>query len=77
MTYAYLFRTMGAACFIVLVANVYKHGWHPGAILVGTLLTVLVFSLGVRPDRRTTGWALRYALTALFVFGLAAFRFLR
>src|SRR5690242_10743207 len=45
-------------------------------VLPGTLLALLVLSLGVRPDRRTTGWALRYLLTAVFVIGLAAFRFL-
>jgi len=68
---------MGAACFVVLVANVYKHGWHLEPIVIGLLLTVLVLSLGVRPDRRTTAWALRYVLTAVFVVALAAFRFLR
>ena len=77
MKFAYLFRLMGALCFAMLFANVYKHGWHLVPILTGTTLTLLVLSLGVRPDQRTTGWAGRYVLTSAFVLGLAALRFLR
>jgi hypothetical protein len=77
LTFTHLYRLMGAACFVALFANVYKHGWHLVPILTGTTLTVLMLSLGVRPDQRTTGWAWRYILTTGFVIGLAAFRFLR
>ena len=77
MILAYSYRLMGAACFVALFANVYKHGWHPFNILVGAFCTVLIFSLGVSPNQRTIGWEVRYVVAAVTFVGLAAFRFLR
>jgi hypothetical protein len=74
--FAHLYRLMGAASFVVLFANIYKHGWHLGPLLTGATLTLLVLSLGVRPEQRTTAWVARYLLTTGFVLALAAFRFL-
>ena len=67
---------MGIAGCVVLVLNVHKHGWHPVSIAIGTSFAALMFSLGVVPERRTLAWEVRYVVMAVFVIGLAAFRFL-
>ena len=76
MILTYTYRLVGAACLLALITNVYKHGWHPSSILIGASCAALMLSLGVRPDRRTIGWEIRYVLTALVFVGLATFRFL-
>jgi len=53
-------RILGLLCAAALVANVYKHGWHIESVLTPMVLGALFYSLGVRPDRRTNGWAIRY-----------------
>jgi hypothetical protein len=68
-TYGY--RVLGSLCAMALVANVYKHGWHIGSMLTPMILTFLMFSLGVIPERRTNAWTIRY-LTA---FATCAFLF--
>jgi hypothetical protein len=77
MLQAYLYRLCAVGGCIALTTNVYKHGWHPVSIATGLTFAVLMFSLGVDPERRTMGWEVRYLITALYVVGLAAFRFLR
>jgi len=71
-----LYRLMGAAGCVLLVLNVNKHGWQPGTIAIGLSFTTLMFSLGVKPERRTLGWEIRYLIMVIGVIGLAAFRFL-
>jgi hypothetical protein len=77
MIHTYLYRLAGIAACIVLVLNVHKHGWHPVSAAIGAILSALMFSLGVAPERRTLGWEVRYLIAAVGVIGLAAFRFLR
>jgi hypothetical protein len=73
----YLYPLAGVASAVALFANLYKHGWQLGSVALGVLLTVLLFSLGVPPERRRLAWEVRYVLTAVLVVVLAAFRFLR
>jgi hypothetical protein len=77
MMHAYLYRATGAAWCVVLALNVHKHGWHPMSVAIGPPLAVLLFSLGVAPERRTAWWEARYLVTAVVFVGLAALRFLR
>ena len=73
---ATVYRLMGAASLAVLVANVGKHGWQWGSVGTGSLLTILMFSLAVSPERRTVGWEIRYLVAVAAVVTLAARRFL-
>ena len=73
---ALLFGLMGVACFSVLFANVYKHGWHWSSVALGVFLTVLMASLAVPPGRRTNGWIVRYWVAALTFCALGVYRFL-
>ena len=77
MIQTYLYRVMGAAWVVVFVLNVQKHGWHPASVVIGPPFAVLLFSLGVAPERRTAAWEVRYVLTAILAVSVAAFRFLR
>jgi hypothetical protein len=76
MIFAYLCRLASLACFVVLILNVHKHGWHPGSILIGLFLTLIMLSLGVAPERRHRAWDVRFLIAFIAVAGLAAFRFL-
>jgi hypothetical protein len=71
-----VYRLMGAASFVVLVANVYKHGWQWGSVGIGLLLTILMFSLAVPPARRTVRWEIRYLIAVATALTLAVRRFL-
>jgi hypothetical protein len=71
-----LYRISGAASFVVLFANVYKHGWQWGSVSIGVFLTLLMFSLAVPPDRRTIRWEIRYLIAVATVLTLAVRRFL-
>ena len=77
MIFTYIFRVFAVMCLVALSTNVYKHGWHAGSLVTGAFLTVLMFSLGVTPERRTVAWAIRYVVAIATVVCLAAFRFLR
>jgi hypothetical protein len=74
---AYLYRVAGAAGCVALVLNVHKHGWHPVSIAIGSILSAIMLSLGVAPERRTLAWEIRYVIAAVSAVALAAFRFLR
>jgi hypothetical protein len=76
MIYAYLCRFAGLASFLVLILNVRKHGWHAISIFIGLFLTLIMFSLGVAPERRQRAWDVRFVIAVIAVAGLAAFRFL-
>jgi hypothetical protein len=77
MMFAYLCRFAGLASFVVLILNVRKHGWHPGSILIGLFMTLMMLSLGVPPERRQRAWEVRFLIAFITVAGIAAFRFLR
>ena len=77
MMFAYLCRFAGLASFVVLILNVHKHGWHVISVAIGVFLTLVLFSLGVAPERRQRGWEARWLIATIAVVGLAAFRFLR
>jgi hypothetical protein len=66
---------MGAACFVVLYANVYKHGWHWPTVALGVFMTTLMLSLAIPADRRTRRWVARYwlALATFCVLGIYRF----
>jgi hypothetical protein len=73
---ASLFGLMSGACFVVLFANVYKHGWHWSSVSLGIFLTALMASLAVPQQQRTGRWTIRYWL-ALFTFcSLGVYRFM-
>ena len=76
MIQMHLFRLFGAAACVGVITNVYKHGWHPLSIAVGAVLAALTCSLGIAPERRNVRWEIRYVTTAMYVVGLAAYRFL-
>jgi len=71
-----LYRISGAGSFLVLLTNVYKHGWQWGSVSIGLFLTLLMFSLAVPPDRRTIRWEIRYLIAVTTVLTLAVRRFL-
>ncbi len=77
MIFAYLYRFASLACFVVLILNLHKHGWHVVSVLIGVFLTLILFSLGVAPERRQRGWEARWLIATIAVAGIAAFRFLR
>lgn len=77
MIQTYLYRAFGVAGCVAVTTNVYKHGWHPTSVITGVIFAVLMFSLGVAPERRTMAWEIRYLVMVVVVVGLAAFRFLR
>ena len=72
---ASLFGVLGGACFVALVANVYKHGWHWSSVMLGVFMTGLLLSLVVPPGRRTQRWVIRYWVTLVTFCGLAVYRF--
>jgi len=77
MIHTYFYRAFGVAGCVATTTNIYKHGWHASSVATGVIFTVLMFSLGVAPERRTMAWEIRYLIMVAVVAGLAAFRFLR
>jgi len=73
---ASLFGLMSAACFVMLFANVHKHGWMGSTGALGLFLTVLMASLAVPVPRRTRSWVIRYWIALLVFCALGAYRFL-
>ena len=72
---ASIFGLMGGACFVALVANVYKHGWHWSSVALGALLTAIMFSLAVPSERRTRAWVIRYWVAVFTVCTVGLYRF--
>ena len=72
---ASLFGMMASACFVALVANVYKHGWHWSSVMLGVLMTGLLLSLVVPSGRRTQAWVIRYGVALVTFCGLGVYRF--
>jgi hypothetical protein len=73
---ALLFGLMSGACFTMLFANVYKHGWHWSSVALGAFLTVLMASLAVPARQRTKGWVARYWVALAVFCSLGVYRFL-
>ena len=69
------YRFGGAACVILLITNVSRHGFHLSDVIWPLLLSGAMFALGMQPKattRQSDKWTMLYFATlslVLFLFG--------